>query len=174
MGTKNNPGEYDCYEHAEPDEPMFVLLGRDATASVIVHAWASLRERLGNTSAEKLAEARACASAMADWATRLGKDVATRILPVRKEIEWFAVEMEQTLRDNDHKGHWSHCGYQYLTRRLHEEVLELNMALVETGRFGDVHWTAHAEDRRRLIREATDVANFAMMIADNVRAEEKY
>ena len=32
MGTKNNPGKFDCYEHAKPDEPMFVLLGRDLEA----------------------------------------------------------------------------------------------------------------------------------------------
>ncbi|HAW11807.1 MAG TPA: aspartate decarboxylase, partial [Chloroflexi bacterium] len=29
MGTKNNPGKFDCYDDAHPDEPMFVLLGRD-------------------------------------------------------------------------------------------------------------------------------------------------
>ena len=28
MGTKNNPGRFDCYGNAEPDEPIFVLLGR--------------------------------------------------------------------------------------------------------------------------------------------------
>lgn len=27
MGSKNNPGKYDCYEAADPDEPMFILLG---------------------------------------------------------------------------------------------------------------------------------------------------
>lgn len=32
MGTKNNPGAFDCYANAEPDEPMFVLLGRDKHA----------------------------------------------------------------------------------------------------------------------------------------------
>ena len=25
MGTKNNPGKYDCYEKAGPDEPIFTL-----------------------------------------------------------------------------------------------------------------------------------------------------
>jgi hypothetical protein len=40
MGTKNNPGTYDCYDKAEPDEPMFVLLARDPTASTFVRAWA--------------------------------------------------------------------------------------------------------------------------------------
>jgi hypothetical protein len=29
MGTKNQPGKFDtCYANADPDEPMFVLLGK--------------------------------------------------------------------------------------------------------------------------------------------------
>lgn len=36
MGTKNNPGRYDCYANAEPDEPMFVLLGHDRHAATLV------------------------------------------------------------------------------------------------------------------------------------------
>lgn len=43
MGTKNNPGPYDCYANAEPDEPMFVLLARDETAPYFVEAWAAVR-----------------------------------------------------------------------------------------------------------------------------------
>lgn len=42
MGTKNNPGKYDCYEKAEPDEPLFVLIGRDQTASDFVDLWAHI------------------------------------------------------------------------------------------------------------------------------------
>ncbi len=44
MGTKNNPGAFDCYGNAEPDEPMFILLGRDACAPIAVMQWAALRE----------------------------------------------------------------------------------------------------------------------------------
>lgn len=40
MGTKNNPGAYDCYANAEPDEAMFVLLGRDKHAGLLVTLWA--------------------------------------------------------------------------------------------------------------------------------------
>lgn len=43
MGTKNKPGKFDCYHSAEPDEPMFVLLGRDPLAPVLVRLWAALR-----------------------------------------------------------------------------------------------------------------------------------
>lgn len=43
MGTKNNPGAFDCYENAEPDEPMFILLGRDPLAPFLVSIWSKLR-----------------------------------------------------------------------------------------------------------------------------------
>jgi hypothetical protein len=69
MGTKNNPGKFDCYANAEPDEPMFVLLARDPLAPILVEQWAALREHLsGNPS--KVAEARDCARAMREFRHR--------------------------------------------------------------------------------------------------------
>jgi hypothetical protein len=66
MGTKNNPGAYDCYENAEPDEPMFILLARDAGAPALVEAWAMARELRGEDPA-KVQEARDLADAMRVW-----------------------------------------------------------------------------------------------------------
>lgn len=43
MGTKNNPGKFDCYANADPDEPMFVLLGRDRLAGHLVSIWSKIR-----------------------------------------------------------------------------------------------------------------------------------
>jgi hypothetical protein len=66
MGTKNNPGKFDCYANAAPDEPMFVLLARDPLAPILVELWASLRAHAaGNPS--KVAEARECAAAMREY-----------------------------------------------------------------------------------------------------------
>jgi hypothetical protein len=45
MGSKVNPGKFDCYDAALPDEPMFVLLGRDPTFGILVREWANQRER---------------------------------------------------------------------------------------------------------------------------------
>lgn len=44
MGTKNNPGKFDCYANALPDEPMFVLLARDPIFFDLVHLWAQRRQ----------------------------------------------------------------------------------------------------------------------------------
>lgn len=66
MGTKKNPGEFDCYRVAEPDEPMFILLGRDPLAPVLVHMWALLR-RLFRGRSRKVDEALLCARLMRTW-----------------------------------------------------------------------------------------------------------
>lgn len=63
MATKNNPGTYDCYANAEPDEPMFVLLGRDKHAPLLVRLWAEMRALDGEDRA-KIEEAMSCADAM--------------------------------------------------------------------------------------------------------------
>lgn len=73
MGTKSKPGDYDCYANAAPDEPMFILLARDASAPFIVARWADCREdmiREGSKPKEDMAmvrEARECAVAMLNW-----------------------------------------------------------------------------------------------------------
>jgi hypothetical protein len=75
MGTKNNPGAYDCYANAHPDEPMFILLGRDAFAGSLVTLWAEARETDGEDPA-KVQEARDCADAMDEYCGALGKPLA--------------------------------------------------------------------------------------------------
>jgi len=66
MGTKNNPGEYDCYDKAEPDEPMFVLLARDEYAPQLVELWAAMRTMHGGDK-DQINEAIKCAVAMDSW-----------------------------------------------------------------------------------------------------------
>ena len=41
MGTKVNPGRFDCYAKALPDEPMFTLLARDPNFYEFVKLWAN-------------------------------------------------------------------------------------------------------------------------------------
>lgn len=66
MGTKNNPGKFDCYDNAEPDEPMFVILARDPVASMLVRTWAHIRKVMGEEPA-MIREAVDCADAMDHW-----------------------------------------------------------------------------------------------------------
>jgi len=73
MGTKNNPGQFDCYANAEPDEPMFVLLARDPAAPNAIRLWVNERTMLvaghrpDAAETAKLREAMACAETMDEW-----------------------------------------------------------------------------------------------------------
>ena len=73
---------------------------------------------------------------------------------MRGVIQWFAEKMEDELRENDPKGGWHGCSYSYLCHKLLEEVGEL-VAILMDGENGNV------------TEEAADIANYAMMIADN-------
>jgi hypothetical protein len=72
MATKNNPGPFDCYAAAEPDEPIFVLLGRDRHAPALLWLWCVLRE-MDQEDPAKITEARECAVSMIEWAATHGK-----------------------------------------------------------------------------------------------------
>lgn len=47
MGSKRNPSRFDAMAKAEPDEPYFVLLGRDKHAAELVRKWATQRHAEG-------------------------------------------------------------------------------------------------------------------------------
>lgn len=83
---------------------------------------------------------------------------------VRPEVARFAIDMEYVLLANDHKGGWGPeqnpaNTIQFFKDKLEEEVDELRYEMNEID-----------EDRgdpSKLLQEAADVANIAMMIADN-------
>jgi len=64
--------------------------------------------------------------------------------------------MEAQLRANDHKGGWAYMTFSYLLRRLREEVDELEQAVKYA-----------APNYEIVVKEAADVGNFAMFIADS-------
>jgi hypothetical protein len=74
MGTKENPGRFDCYAAAAPDEPIFILRANDPLAPVIVRFWAELyqdaKRRAGawsNGSIARYCEAMDCSEEMRAW-----------------------------------------------------------------------------------------------------------
>lgn len=79
---------------------------------------------------------------------------------LRPAVQQFAEYMEKVLKHNDHKGGWNECTDDYLLDRLQEEVKELISA---------VRGRKARNPELRIRNEAADVANFAMMIADNAR-----
>jgi NTP pyrophosphatase (non-canonical NTP hydrolase) len=90
---------------------------------------------------------------------RFGKQTPSEgDLVVRESVKRFAVLMETKLRKNDYKSHWSKESFTYLFSRLDEEMKELNQAV-----------SSAKTDPARITDEAIDVANFLMMIVDNLK-----
>lgn len=114
------------------------------TAKQTDAAWRAERERNAKLESELAA-------------LRASQTDTGRVERVRESVRWFAEQMERKLKLNDHKLGWKSCRMEYLTKRLGDECGELRRAVVKN------------EDAR-VIDEAADVANFAMMIADKVRA----
>jgi hypothetical protein len=83
----------------------------------------------------------------------------------RREVLAFANCMELKLRRNDHKGGWELEGLRDLLRRLREEVDELEAAIRVLPNHGSM---PNRVARDTIVAEAADIANLAMMIADNV------
>lgn len=80
------------------------------------------------------------------------------MLKLRKAVRKFSDFMESKLRKNDHRDGWSHSSNEFLLSRLQAEVDEL-------------HESVRQHDPPMIIaQEAADVANFAMMLADNAGA----
>lgn len=80
---------------------------------------------------------------------------------MRREVTVFAELMEAKLRENDHKGGWQQDPVTALMARLKEETDELRAVL--SRRAGSATPRSYAAE---VGREAADIANFAMMVAD--------
>ncbi len=108
---------------------------------------------------------------MANIYTMSGELDASPGYEVRDEVMAFARLMETALQANNHKGHWDKCDPCWLLSKLMEEVGELAQVVIRM----------HSPDGNQLIlsgdefinaavrtgvREAADVGNLAMMLAD--------
>lgn len=80
------------------------------------------------------------------------------LLEVRPEVAMFALAMEARLRENDHKPGWKHDPAIALLKRLREELAELTAEVVAGSTDGMLPG--------EVLKEACDVANFSLMIAD--------
>jgi len=74
----------------------------------------------------------------------------------REEVRWFSKLMETKLAWNDDRGGWRGCGNMSLLKALASSVQDLGVALTKPG-------------NTNVLLQAADVANYAMMLADNRR-----
>ena len=82
----------------------------------------------------------------------------TNIHPWTAATAWFKRMMDTKIHENVHKGHWADDDWVTLFGLMLDEVEELKEELDKPE-----------HDAVAIAREAADVANFAMMIADNAR-----
>ena len=75
-------------------------------------------------------------------------------MKLRKELQKFVQLQERILQDNDHKSGWADISNSELLSLLKVEVEELEEVLID----GYSDFIDH---------ECADIANYAMMIADN-------
>lgn len=83
------------------------------------------------------------------------KEIVTGFFDIRPEVLKFALLMEQKLKKNDSKGGWKESEYDYLLQKVDEEFVQLKHHIRVKGTDGQI------------IGDCTDLANSAMMIADN-------
>ena len=80
----------------------------------------------------------------------------------------FSKSMLYKLRQNHHKKHWSNTDLDYLIDRLEDEVFEMKAAYEKSK------LPIKQSDAFEIQMECADIANFAMMIHDNLTSKEKW
>lgn len=84
------------------------------------------------------------------------KKIAESYPELRAETKWFVGEMEKQLKANEHKGGWQDCDSSFLLEELDKNRIKL-------------FWMTKSDTKADICRRAANIANFAMMIADNAR-----
>ena len=94
----------------------------------------------------------------------------SEITDIREPVKWFTQEMERVLRlHDDERGRFGwrnesdEIGRDRLFMHLQSEVIEAAVECYQTP----------AVNQERAIKELVDIANMAMMIADNLRGPRK-
>jgi hypothetical protein len=88
-------------------------------------------------------------------------------IELRPVVLWFAQQMELRLRENDHKGGWHEMDPSNLVMRAQDELSELEDAVDEHPMDDDD--PENADANAACIREAADIANMVLMVADHFR-----
>lgn len=86
---------------------------------------------------------------------------------IKNSVEWFSREMQGELLKHLDRPGWKRESIEYLMSRLKEELIELEIELKKSS---TIHDSADYYKReKQVIKECADIANFAMMIADNIK-----
>ncbi|OFC94614.1 hypothetical protein BTGOE4_10040 [Bacillus thuringiensis] len=78
---------------------------------------------------------------------------------IRSEVKWFAEHMESKLKENEHKTGWTDCTVDFLSSQIRKNLNELDSMFQELP-------SNYSVFSANVIRQCSDMANYAMMIAD--------
>jgi hypothetical protein len=93
--------------------------------------------------------------------------MAEVIIP-REEVVRFSNTMEKELQENDWKGSWSGKRFAELALLLNRAVSHVTINFMNSDLPGYMDFDLMPDSQKIvLIKECVDVANIAMMIADN-------
>lgn len=79
-------------------------------------------------------------------------------IPDNKIISDFNKDMMEKLVKNQHKAHWNTMSKSQILRRIMDETEELAEAII-------------LGDKKEIIRECADIANFCLFMVDNIKNE---
>lgn len=79
-------------------------------------------------------------------------------MKLREALVFFSEEMEKELKNNEFRGDWRECSPSDMMVRLWDEVYDLDD---EVEKLCD-----GVGDKKAVLKEAVDVANYAMFVAD--------
>jgi len=92
---------------------------------------------------------------------------------MREAVRKFAEIMERKLKENDHKGGWEGMRFSELIQEALWEIWEIGR-LCARYKMDTIQEKIGKRKRKELQREAADVANFMMMISDNLENYEPF
>lgn len=75
---------------------------------------------------------------------------------IRQSVLLFSLNMEEKLKANDYKGGWENEKNSFLIERIKGEFQEL----------------LEAKNNKEIQNECVDIANFCMMLFDNIQKQE--
>jgi hypothetical protein len=159
MGTKTNPGKFNCYAAALPDEEVFTVLGRDPALPATIRFWMGERARLGKAvepdDVERLGEAGIIADRAAAWREKhlnpmgdgvptwklprpadLNDDPPVRMLPSVEEvtlIQKITIGLRQVMTTIDESAMMKHLEVQNWRDRIAGYAAELEAEVAETS-----------------------------------------
>lgn len=91
-----------------------------------------------------------------------------RIIELRQEVLDFALEMEQVLKENDHKTGWDELSVHALYDRIKQEFEEFQREYILAAN----HFPIDNTRLMKMRKESIDLANYCMFLCHNYPKKE--